>query len=133
VDFVPVCPEVECGMPVPREAMRLVGDPESPRLITIRSKEDKTKQMMNWARKRVRELESQELCGFIFKRGSPSSGMERVKVYSEKGMPAKNGVGLFAKTFMDHFPLPTERRGTSSRPAAERKLYRKHFCPETMA
>lgn len=112
VDFVPVCPEVECGMPVPREAMRLVGDPKSPRLVTIRSKTDMTKQMLHWATARVHELESEGLCGYIFKRNSPSSGMERVKVYNEGGMPSKTGVGLFAKTFMDHFPLlPTEEEG----------------------
>ncbi len=112
VDFVPVCPEVECGMPVPREAMRLVGNPESPRLLTIRSRRDMTKQMLNWAATRVRELESEGLCGYIFKSNSPSSGMERVKVYDEKGMPQKNGVGLFAKAFMEYFPLlPTEEEG----------------------
>ncbi|MCF8128855.1 MAG: DUF523 and DUF1722 domain-containing protein [Deltaproteobacteria bacterium] len=112
VDFVPVCPEVECGMPVPREAMRLVGDPESPRLVTIRSGKDMTQQMLEWAAVRVRELESEDLCGYIFKSNSPSSGMERVKVYNEKGMPLKKGVGLFAKAFMDHFPLlPTEEEG----------------------
>jgi len=112
VDFVPVCPEVECGMPVPREAMRLVGDSESPRLVTIRSAKDMTQQMLDWAAVRVRELESEDLCGYIFKSNSPSSGMERVKVYNEKGMPLKNGVGLFARAFMDHFPLlPTEEEG----------------------
>jgi uncharacterized protein YbbK (DUF523 family) len=45
VEWVPVCPEVECGLPVPREAMRLVGDPEHPRLITIRTKADLSARM----------------------------------------------------------------------------------------
>ena len=112
VDFVPVCPEVECGMPVPREAMRLVGDPESPRLVTIRTHKDMTKQMLDWATVRVRQLESEDLCGYIFKSNSPSSGMERVKVYNDNGMPQKKGVGLFAKAFMERFPLlPTEEEG----------------------
>ena len=44
VEYVPVCPEVECGMPVPREPMHLEGDPESPRLVTVRSNIDKTGQ-----------------------------------------------------------------------------------------
>ena len=112
LEFVPVCPEVECGMPVPREAMRLVGDPESPRLVTIRTRKDLTKQMLDWAATRVRELESEDLCGYIFKSNSPSSGMERVKVYNNNGMTQKIGVGLFAKVFMDRFPLlPTEEEG----------------------
>ncbi len=110
--FVPVCPEVECGLPIPREAMRLVGDPESPRLVTTRTGIDHTDRMMKWAQKRVKALESEELCGFIFKSKSPSSGMQRVKVYSDKGMPRQTGVGLFARVFMDHFPLiPVEEEG----------------------
>ena len=81
VEYVPVCPEVECGMSIPREALRLVGDPAAPRLITVKTKKDYTGQMTDWARRRVRELESEDLCGYIFKSRSPSSGMERVKVY----------------------------------------------------
>jgi len=113
VTYVPVCPEVECGLPVPREAMRLVGTADSPRLLTIATKKDLTEQMTSWARKRVEELESEELCGFIFKSKSPSSGMQRVKVYSEQnGIPAHNGVGMFARAFMEHFPLlPCEEEG----------------------
>jgi uncharacterized protein YbgA (DUF1722 family)/uncharacterized protein YbbK (DUF523 family) len=112
VEYVPVCPEVECGLPVPREAMHLEGDPDSPRLVTTRTKQDMTDRMVQWARNRVSELEKEGLYGFIFKSDSPSSGMERIKVYNEKGMPVKKGVGIFARTFMDHFPLlPVEEEG----------------------
>ena len=112
VEFVPVCPEVECGLPVPRESMHLVGDPESPRLVTTRTKIDHTERMVNWARKRLGELEKENLCGFIFKSNSPSSGMERVKIYEEHGRVQKIGVGMFARAFMDHFPLlPVEEDG----------------------
>ena len=105
VEYVVVCPEVECGLPVPRESMHLEGDPISPRLVTIRTKQDMTDRMIKWAQKRVAELEKEGLCGFIFKSDSPSSGMERVKVYNEKGMPVKKGVGMFARIFMEYFPL----------------------------
>lgn len=114
VRFLPVCPEAECGLGVPREPMRLVGDPANPRLITIQSKIDLTGRMEAWCRKRVQELETENLCGFIFKSRSPSSGMERVKVYSASGTgaPQHKGVGLFARAFMDHFPLlPVEDEG----------------------
>ncbi|HSW38836.1 MAG TPA: DUF523 and DUF1722 domain-containing protein [Acidobacteriota bacterium] len=110
--FVPVCAEVECGLPVPREAMRLVGDPAAPRLVTVKTGVDLTRQMNEWAEKRVRELEREGLSGFIFKSKSPSSGMERVKVYDRNGVPVLNGVGLFARVFMEHFPLlPVEEEG----------------------
>lgn len=112
VEWVPVCPEVECGLPIPREAMHLEGDPESPRLVTIRTHLDHTSRMKKWARKRVRELEGEDLAGYIFKANSPSSGMERVKVYGESGTPRKVGVGMWARAFMDHFPLlPAEEEG----------------------
>ncbi len=112
VELVPVCPEVECGLSIPREAMRLVGDPQNPRLVTQRSGIDYTEKMQEWAERRVRELESENLCGFIFKSKSPSSGMERVKVYNDSGMARKNGVGVFARAFMDHFPrVPVEEEG----------------------
>lgn len=112
VDYVPVCPEVECGFGIPRESLRLVGSPNAPRLMTSRTNEDLTERMLTWARGRVVELEQEGLCGFIFKSNSPSSGMERVRVYNEQGMPVKKGVGLFARTFMEHFPLiPVEEEG----------------------
>jgi uncharacterized protein YbgA (DUF1722 family)/uncharacterized protein YbbK (DUF523 family) len=117
VEYVPVCPEVEAGFGVPRESFRLVGDPDSPRLITFKSKSDHTDRMVTWAKKRVRELESDHLCGFIFKSDSPSSGMIRVKVYNEKGMPHKVGIGIFARAFMEHFPLiPVEDDGRLNNP-----------------
>jgi uncharacterized protein YbgA (DUF1722 family)/uncharacterized protein YbbK (DUF523 family) len=112
VEFVPVCPEVEAGFPTPREAFHLVGDFGRPRLITSRTNVDYTERMESWARERVRQLENENLCGFIFKSGSPSSGMERVKVKNEKGMPEKKGSGIFARIFMEHFPLlPVEDEG----------------------
>lgn len=129
VDWVPVCPEVECGLPVPREAMRLVRDPASPRLVTIDTKIDHTPRMKAWARKRVRELESENLAGFVFKSRSPSSGMERVKVYDEKGVPHRVGVGVWARAFMDHFPLlPTEEEGRLHDPMLRENFIERIFC-----
>ena len=112
VDWVPVCPEVECGLPIPREAMHLVGDPEDPRLVTIRTGVDHTARMKRWAKKRTTELEKEELCGFVFKSRSPSSGMRGVKIYTDAGMPNTTGSGIFAHAFMKEFPLlPVEDEG----------------------
>ncbi len=112
VRFVPVCPEVECGFPIPREAFRLVGSPDAPRFVTSKTGEDYTERMLDWCSSKVKALEKEDLCGFIFKKGSPSSGMERVRVYTEKGMPSNRGSGMFARAFMDHFPLlPVEEEG----------------------
>ena len=128
VDWVPVCPEVESGLPVPREAMHLVGDPEDPRLITIRTKVDHTAQMKRWAKKRTAELEEAELCGFVFKSRSPSSGMRGVKIYTEAGMPNTTGSGIFAHAFMKHFPLlPVEDEGRMHDPGLRENFIERVF------
>ena len=89
---------------------------------------DHTERMEAWARKRVEELEKEELCGYIFKSDSPSSGMERVKVYSDKGIPSKVGVGLFARIFMEHFPLtPVEEEGRLHDPVLRENFIERIF------
>ncbi|MGV8075394.1 MAG: YbgA family protein, partial [Syntrophobacteraceae bacterium] len=129
VEYVPVCPEVEYGLPVPREAMRLVGNPDAPRLMTVHTKTDHTDGMLSWASKRVLELEKEDLCGFIFKSRSPSSGMERVKVYDEKGIPQYKGVGMFARAFMEHFPLlPVEDEGRLNDPGLRENFIERIFA-----
>jgi uncharacterized protein YbgA (DUF1722 family)/uncharacterized protein YbbK (DUF523 family) len=129
VEFVPICPEVECGLPIPREAMRLVGDPDCPRLVTIKTKVDLTQRMTAWAEGRVADLGRVGLCGFVFKYGSPSSGMSRVKVYPEAGgAPALKGRGLFAARFMDAQPLlPVEDEGRLNDPALRENFIERVF------
>jgi len=108
-DFVPVCPEVECGLSIPREAMRLVGDPGDPRLMTRKTLIDHTPRMKKWTAKRLRELEKEDLRGFICRSRSPSCGKAGVKVYDETGTQIQKGSGLFVKAFMERFPvLPVE-------------------------
>ncbi len=109
VDYLPVCPEVECGFGVPREPLHLTGSSRHPRMVNARSHRDLTEQMSRWARKRVAELKREDLSGFIFESRSPSCGVARVKVYGRRGAPARIGIGFFARVFLEHFPgLPVE-------------------------
>jgi uncharacterized protein YbgA (DUF1722 family)/uncharacterized protein YbbK (DUF523 family) len=129
VEWVPVCPEVQCGLPVPREAMHLTGDPEAPRLVTRNTHIDHTDLMKKWAGRHLRELEGEDLAGYIFKANSPSSGMERVRVYGDNGIPRKVGVGLWARAFMDRFPLlPVEEEGRLHDPALRENFVERVFC-----
>jgi uncharacterized protein YbgA (DUF1722 family) len=92
--------------------MRLVGDPDQPRLIAPRSGQDHTERMVAWAQKRVEELADERLHGFVLKKGSPSSGLYRVRVYNEHGMPQRVGTGLFPREIMRRLPLlPLEEEG----------------------
>ena len=125
--FVPVCPEVGCGLPIPREAMRLEGDPAAPRLLTNKSRVDLTAQMQAFCAAKVQELEQEDLCGFIFKKNSPSSGLYRVKVYNN-GMATKSGRGLFAAAVAQHFPrLPLEEEGRLGDPSLRENFIERVF------
>jgi uncharacterized protein YbgA (DUF1722 family)/uncharacterized protein YbbK (DUF523 family) len=111
-EFVPVCPELESGMGVPRPSLHLAGNPAAPRMVVTSTGEDKTEQMERWSVERLETLAPLGLCGYVLKRASPSCGMERVKVYaSERGLSAP-GRGLFAAALMRRFPLlPVEEEG----------------------
>jgi uncharacterized protein YbgA (DUF1722 family)/uncharacterized protein YbbK (DUF523 family) len=112
VEWVPVCPEVEMGLPTPRESMHLVGDPENPRLVAPKSGTDYTDRLAAWTRQRVEELAEKKLHGFVFKKDSPSSGLFRVRVYNEHGMPERTGTGMFPREIVRRFPLlPVEEEG----------------------
>ena len=105
LEFVPVCPEAECGLGVPREPMRLVGGPEAPRLLTVRTGQELTERLQTWTGGKLPELASGDLAGFIFKSKSPSCGPARVKLHDDQGRIAGRGAGLFARAFMEQFPL----------------------------
>jgi uncharacterized protein YbgA (DUF1722 family)/uncharacterized protein YbbK (DUF523 family) len=115
--WVPVCPEVDIGLGIPREPIRLVGDPDRPRLVGTRTAADHTAAMNAYAERRVGELAARGLSGYVLKRGSPSCGMERVRVYTDAGMPSRGGRGLFARALMDALPLlPVEEEGRLNDP-----------------
>ena len=129
IDWVPVCPEVEIGMGIPREAVRLVGDPAKPRMVAERSGKDWTPEFNAFAAKRAQALTTLDLAGYIFKKNSPSCGVERVRVYHTRGVPNRHGRGLFAAAVMRTLPLlPVEEEGRLNDPAL-----RKHFVERVFA
>jgi uncharacterized protein YbgA (DUF1722 family)/uncharacterized protein YbbK (DUF523 family) len=129
VTWVAVCPEIEIGLGTPREAIRLQGDASAPRLIGTKTGIDLTRRMTGYARSRVRALAGLDLSGYILKRASPSCGMERVKIYSEDGMPGRLGRGLFAGALMDGLPLlPVEEEGRLSDPRLRENFITRVFA-----
>jgi len=128
VEWVPVCPEVEAGLGTPREAMRLVGDPARPQLITIKSGIDHTEALERMASDRLQDLKKLDLSGYVFKKDSPSCGIERVRIYNQHGMPSRQGAGIFARTFMTQFPLvPVEEEGRLCDPALRENFIERVF------
>jgi uncharacterized protein YbgA (DUF1722 family)/uncharacterized protein YbbK (DUF523 family) len=129
VEWVPVCPEVECGLGTPRESMRLVRVRDGVRLLTVKTAVDLTDQMDKYSRRRVAQLASEELCGYVLKKDSPSCGLERVKVYDAHSVPAKTGRGLFAARLLERFPeLPVEEEGRLSDPRLRENFVERVFA-----
>lgn len=129
VEWVPVCPEVEAGFGTPREAMRLVGDSKKPRLVTIKTGRDMTKPLVMFSELKLDALETAGLSGHIFKKDSPSCGIERVRVFNQHGMPSRSGLGLFARAFSERFPLmPIEDEGRLCDPALRDNFIERAFC-----
>jgi uncharacterized protein YbgA (DUF1722 family)/uncharacterized protein YbbK (DUF523 family) len=129
VEWFPVCPEVELGLGTPRETLRLVRIGEGVRMIMAKTGQDHTDGMSSFAARRVRELEKQDLCGYILKKDSPSCGMERVRVFDANGVPAKSGRGLFAEALLKHFPnLPVEEEGRLSDPRLRENFVERVFA-----
>jgi uncharacterized protein YbbK (DUF523 family)/uncharacterized protein YbgA (DUF1722 family) len=131
VQWVRICPEVDSGMPTPRPAMHLVGDPAAPRLVSTKG-EDLTESMLSFCRKRVEQLQEEGLCGYICKKNSPSSGMERVKVYPDyqsHNDSSRTGAGLFTGYFRKFFPfLPVEEEGRLHDPILDEWFWERVFC-----
>ncbi|MNN27130.1 hypothetical protein D3C81_1406560 [compost metagenome] len=111
-DWLPVCPEVAIGLGVPRDPIRLVGDPEHPAVVGTRNPGmDFTGPLASYGEQMAAELD--DICGYIFMQKSPSCGLERVKVYQDNGHPAvQGGRGAYAAAFCARRPdLPVEEEG----------------------
>ena len=113
VQWVPVCPEVEVGLPVPRDTLRLVRRGDEIRMVMPKSGTDHTDEIRAFAARTARALADRDLCGFVLKKDSPTCGLARVRVYPEKaGSPTRDGRGLFAEALVKQMPnLPIEEEG----------------------
>jgi uncharacterized protein YbgA (DUF1722 family)/uncharacterized protein YbbK (DUF523 family) len=128
-DYFDLCPEHQCGMPIPREALNLKGSKDDYRMLSNKTAHDFTDQMLNWCAPRIEELRKLPLCGYILKSKSPSCGMERVKVYPLHGGAAgKTGVGIFARELLAAFPLlPVEEEGRLHDPVLRENFIERVF------
>ena len=133
VEWLPVCPEVEVGMGVPREPIQLVAAVdgvasarERVRLQGVESKEDWTGRMERWARDRVAALAAERISGFVLKARSPSCGPAGVLVHHDDATPTPTGRGLFAEQFAIAIPgLPMIDEESLEDPAARADFIRR--------
>ncbi len=129
VEWVSICPELEIGMGVPREPVRLVADGNEVRMVAERSGRDWTAEMKSYAVKRIATLTQLDLSGFIFMKNSPSCGVDRVRLYTPKRTVTRRGRGLFAEAVLNEFPLlPVEEQGRLSDPALRENFVERVFA-----
>ena len=128
VEWIRVCPEVEVGMGVPRETLRLVRVDGDTRMITTRTGIDHTDSMRAWAGKRTKALAGMDLRGYVLKKDSPSCGMERVKVYGDAG-GTRVGIGTYAEVLKARLPsLPIEEEGRLTDPVLRENFIERVFA-----
>lgn len=138
VEFVPVCPEVEIGLGTPRETLRLYRQQDDVRLIMANGV-DYTDTMRRYAARRAAQLAREDLSGYILKKGSPSCGMERVKVHARAkraghyAAPTRSGRGVFAEALIDRLPhLPVEEEGRLRDPGLRENFIERVFASERL-
>ena len=134
VEWVPVCPEVEVGMGTPREPIQLVASSNGSsaaqpvRLLGVKSRQDWTAAMTTFSAARVRELQSENLAGYVLKKDSPSCGLERVAVH-DNGRVTHSGQGLFAAALVGAVPnLPAEDEARLNDPAIRENFVERVFA-----
>lgn len=128
LNWIPVCPEFELGLGVPREPVHLKREKGEIHLVSIKANVDLTRSMKDYSDEKLKLLSGQELRGYIFKKNSPSCGLERVKVFG-KGTPVRDGQGLFAKAVTEKFPnLPVEEEGRLRNPSLRENWVERIFA-----
>jgi len=102
--LVPVCPEVEAGLSIPRGPMQLVGRNDRPRLVVISSGIDLTGVLNDWAKKKVKKLKKEKLSGLVLKRRSPSCAIDDAELFTLAGRKKGTTAGLFSAAVMERYP-----------------------------
>jgi uncharacterized protein YbgA (DUF1722 family)/uncharacterized protein YbbK (DUF523 family) len=128
-EFVTACPEVAIGLGIPREPIRLVGDAQNPQAVgTVNRELNVTEALADYGVQMAEELG--DICGYIFMQKSPSCGLERVKVYTEKGAPVDGGGrGIYAQAFCERHPnLPVEEDGRLNDPVLRENFITRVFA-----
>ena len=140
VSWVPVCPELEAGLGVPREPVRLVADPRGGgalRVVGTTSGADQTAVLEKHARARSAELATLDLAGFVLKKDSPSCGLFRVRIHagerSAGGGPSRTGRGVFATVLCETLPrLPVEEEGRLHDPVLRENFIERLFAHQRL-
>ena len=103
VEYIPVCPEVEIGLGVPRDPIRIVLDNGEQKLTQPATGANVTLQMNRFVDDFLNKLK--QVDGFILKNRSPSCGIYDVKQYNgfDKSASSSRGNGFFGQAVLDRY------------------------------
>jgi uncharacterized protein YbgA (DUF1722 family)/uncharacterized protein YbbK (DUF523 family) len=103
VEFLPICPEVEIGLGIPRDPIKLVERNQNLTLVQPSTDKDLTKPMRKFAHAYLKSLK--DIDGFVLKYGSPSCGINSAKIYPAKDnpIPIRKSSGMFTGEVMSMF------------------------------
>lgn len=129
VEWMPVCPELESGMGTPREPVRLTRVRGAIHLVSVKSGHDHSVSMQRYTLRKLDDIASARLCGFVLKKDSPSCGVDRVKVFHRGRVTAQSGRGVFAAALIDRCPeLPVIDEGRLSDRAQRENFIERVFA-----
>lgn len=128
VKFRPVCPELELGLGVPRDPIRIVAGDGARTLIQPATGRDLTRSMNTFSQAFLTKLK--EVDGFVLKSRSPSCGIRDTKIHDADGETVlERGAGIFAAAVLEHFPdaaVEDEKR-------LRNRIRREHFLTRLFA
>jgi len=129
VEWVAVCPEFEIGLGVPREPIELERKSGEIRLVSIETRADHTTTMRRWVKRRLGELDQENISGYILKSRSPSCGIGRVQIHEWNGDRSSYGQGLYASALIERFEnLPIEEEQFLSNPKQRENFIERAFA-----
>lgn len=127
--LIPLCPEIEAGLSIPREPMRLEGARSCPRLVVIGSCIDLTSALNAWAEKKAKQLAKEKLCGLVLKSRSPSCAINDADLFTASGKKKGKTAGIFTAVVMRHDPnLPLINEEDLEAPALRKNFIKRVQC-----
>lgn len=103
-NLISLCPEMAIGMGVPRAPIHLVDDGQTIQVLGVNNAERNVTKPLTLYGKSVFDLYP-DICGYIFKKNSPSCGIDKVKVFNtRRGEYERRGQGIYVTAIKTHFP-----------------------------
>lgn len=104
--LVPVCPEYEAGLGIPRPPVQLVRVDGNIKALGRNDRAlDVTSALQTFAERSLPQLlNTHQLCGYLWKSRSPSCGFNSTPIFDENGDEIGRGSGIQAACFQHHLP-----------------------------